>query len=140
MSDPHVRIPDPSLNSTLNYAKHFVEKTICLNFGATVATSSKYLAGAGNLSGDGYPIPYDGKMIAFAAFDTVNTRLNTAPAGNVTFNAGDTISMYANWVGAVFTISVYKNGAILGTSFLTPLGGVTDIFGTVILQINIPYV
>jgi len=75
-------------------------------FSAQVTTSSTYLKGGGGEAGDGWPIPKSGKIVGIDVWDGANLHSVT---GEVSFSAGDRISVYAA-SGTTFSVYVRING------------------------------
>ena len=95
-----------SVNKSLNYLKS-QQSIIVLPFSDSVTTSSKYLKGAGGISGDGFAMPYPGMILKIQVYD--GSTLHQA-SGQIEFSADDRISVYANYTGSDFTVYVRKNG------------------------------
>ncbi len=120
-----------SVNRTLNYLKS-EQSIVILPFGDAVATSDKYLKGAGGLAGDGYPMPYPGHILAIKIYDGTSVHTDTS---EVKFSAGDRISVYAVYDVTSFTVYVRKNG--INTAIYTgSVGGNTDLFVTVTIKVT----
>jgi hypothetical protein len=120
-----------ALNPTYNYLKS-QDSHIVLCFSDSVATSSKYLKGAGGIADDGYPMPYEGKILAISVYDGSEVRHQT---GEVDFSANDRLSVYAEYDVGEFAVYVRKDGINTAIS----AGGVspaTDLLVTVTCKIT----
>lgn len=95
-----------SINPTLNYLKS-EQSLVVLCFADMVTTSDKYIRGAGNISGDGYPMPIAGKIEGILIYDGSNV---THGSGEIKFDAEDRLSVYAVHDLSEFTVYVRKNG------------------------------
>ena len=80
-----------------------------LPFSKHLDTTSTWLAGAGGVAADGYPLPYSCVVRGIQAYDGYSV---LAGSGEVSFGAGDRLSMYATYEGGgLFTLVVTKNGS-----------------------------
>jgi len=137
MSDPLLRIPDDSLNPTLNNLLHKIEKLVILSFGVVVTTSDAYFLGPG--SGRHFPIPWAGSCLGLSVFDGTIVRSKTTVLGINTFVADDKIALFAQYDAPWFLVIVQKNGATLGTCYVTQVSASASLTGTIYLKIKIPY-
>ena len=94
------------LNPTENYLRDR-QKCIQMNFVDTVATSDRYLKGPGGYGGDGYPMPSSGKILRLYCYDGTNVRTDATESS---FNAGDRISVLAQYDQPYFQVTVMING------------------------------
>lgn len=101
-----VREVNMSLNPTLNYLLEKFSVSV-LPFSKQLANESTYLAGAGGLAGDGFPMPTGGVILGIITWDGMYTK---DTSDTVEFKAGDRISAFAEHVGENFKIYVCVNG------------------------------
>ena len=95
------------LNPTENYLRDRRDCSL-MNFADSVATSDRYLKGPGGYSGDGYPMPAPGKVLRLYVWDDNSLRTSTVQSS---FNAGDRISVIAEYDSPWFQVTVRINGA-----------------------------
>ena len=120
-----------SVNPTLNYLKS-EQSIIVLNFSDTVATSNKYLKGAGGIAGDGFPMPFSGYILGIQVYDGSNVQSDT---GSVKFVVHDRISVFAIYDLGDFTVYVRVNG-INSAIYAGPAAGNTDLLATVTCKLT----
>ena len=118
-----------AINKTLNYllAKRS-ESLLC--FSDSVSTLSTYLKGAGGQSGDGFPLPKNGRIFRVDCWD--GSQLVSA-SGNVAVSQEQRISVYANYVLTAFDVEIHVNG-VSTTLKATGAGSNTNLYVTVHLQ------
>jgi hypothetical protein len=115
-----------TINPSLNFLHEQITECV-IPFSKSVTTSSTYLAGAGGLAGDGFPLPADGAILGIRAYDGTNDK---DKLDLVQVSAGDRISVYAlNFAGS-FNLHVRVNG-IDTTVSVTALNENTDIYACV---------
>ncbi len=117
-----------SINKTLNYLLARQGDT-ALGFGATLTTASSYLNGPGGTAGDGFPMPRAGRVTRLDVWDGAVPLVGT---DNVSFIAGDRLSVYATAGAGVFDISLRVNGVdttlvALGAAMNATLYAVIDV-------------
>jgi hypothetical protein len=78
-----------------------------LSFSGAVTTSSIYLNGPGGQSGDGFPVPRRGILTRLDVWDGTTLHTDT---DEISFNAGDRLSLYCQSSGSDFTVKVRING------------------------------
>ncbi|MCB2198537.1 hypothetical protein KQI63_03980 [bacterium] len=84
-------------------------QSVCiLPFSKSVATSSAWLNGPGGVAGDGVPMPVAGLLRGLTVFDGYTVR---AENGEVAFEAGDRLAVYATYDGGsgLFSLAVVLN-------------------------------
>ncbi len=94
------------LNSTENYLRDR-QKCVLLSFADAVATSDRYLKGSGGAAGDGYPLPAPGKILRLYVYDDSSMHSSVVESS---FNAGDRLSVYADYESPWFQVNVRING------------------------------
>ncbi len=99
------------LNPTENYLRDRRDH-VMINFAGSVSTTDRYLTGPGNYAGDGYPMPAPGKIVRLYVYDGTNTRSSTIES---TFNAGDRLSLYAEYDPIWYQVTVQINGVNSGS-------------------------
>jgi hypothetical protein len=99
------------LNATENYLKDR-QQCVLMNFSGTVTTSDTYLAGAGGIAGDGFPMPAPGKILRLYVFDGTNISLTTI---QTSFDAEDRVSVYAEFESPWYQVTVRVNGVNTST-------------------------
>ena len=80
--------------------------TMC--FSGAVTSSSVHLKGAGGEAGDGFPLPKSGVLTGLLVWDGAVRRYDT---DEISFAAGDRLSLYCQSTGSNFTITVRLNGS-----------------------------
>ncbi|TKJ41040.1 hypothetical protein CEE37_05075 [candidate division LCP-89 bacterium B3_LCP] len=94
------------LNPTENYLRERRNCTL-MNFAEVVTTNNRYLKGPGGYSGDGYPMPAPGKILRLKVYDDTSVQSSSAESS---FNAGDRISVIAEYDQPWFDVTVQING------------------------------
>jgi hypothetical protein len=120
-----------TINPTLNFLHDQITENV-IPFSKSVTTSSTYLAGAGGLAGDGFPLPVDGAILGIRAYDGTN---NEEKLGLEEVKAGDRLSVYAQYSAGSFNLIVRINGANTSIS-LTALNQNTDIYACVFVSLK----
>lgn len=109
------------LNPTENYLRDRQDRTL-INFAGAVGTTDRYLYGPGNYAGDGYPMPAPGKIERMYCYDGTNLRTSTVQSS---FDAGDRLSVLAEYDAPWFQVTVQINGVNSGTYCNQVLGNTT---------------
>jgi hypothetical protein len=92
--------------STLSYL--FARSPIStMGFSGVTASTSVHLNGPGGQAGDGFPLPRDGVLTRLELWDGSTRRFDT---DEISFSAGDRLTVYCQNVGASFTVKVRFNG------------------------------
>jgi hypothetical protein len=92
--------------STLSYL--FARSPIStMGFSGVTTTASIHLNGPGGQSGDGFPLPRDGVLTRLEIWDGTTRRFDT---DEISFVAGDRLSVYCQNLGSDFTVKVRLNG------------------------------
>ena len=120
-----------SVNQSLNYLKA-EQSVVVLHFSEAVTTSSKYLKGAGGVAGDGFAMPFAGKILGLQVYDGTTLCKSTQA---VEFSADDRISVYANHSGSNFNVYARKNG-INTTCLVTGLPENVNLQATVTCRLT----
>ncbi len=76
-------------------------------FSGAVTTVSTYLNGPGGQAGDGYPLPRRGLLTQLHIWDGT---VHYSETDEISFNAGDRVSLYCQSSGTDFTLKVRVNG------------------------------
>lgn len=92
--------------STLSYALA-ARPLVILTFSGPTTTSSIYLAAGGSIANDGVPMPVAGTVKFLRVFDGA---ASYSDDDNISFAAGDRISVYCQTTGSNFTVKVRING------------------------------
>ena len=78
-----------------------------MGFSGAVTNQSVHLPGPGGQSGTGFPLPRHGYLTAIHVWDGTTLRFDTS---EISFQAGDKISVYCQTTGSDFTVKVRVNG------------------------------
>jgi len=81
---------------------------VMINFAGALTTTDRYLTGPGNYAGDGYPMPAPGKILRLYVYDGTNVRTTDVESN---FNAGDRLSLFADYDAPYFAVWVHINGS-----------------------------
>lgn len=80
-----------------------------LPFSRHLDTTSTWLAGAGGVAADGYPVPHDAVVCGLHVYDSYSVQ---AGSGEISLDAGDRVAVYATYEGGgLFTLVVTRNGS-----------------------------
>jgi hypothetical protein len=99
-----------------------------MSFSAALTTNSAYLNGPGGHTGDGFPLPRRGYLVALYLWDGTTLRFDD---DEIAFQSGDRISVYCQTTGSNFTVKVRLNGnttalQITGVPFNTTLSATVE--------------
>lgn len=120
-----------SLNPTLNYLLEKLSVSV-MTFGAALTTESRYLAGAGDGAGDGFPLPLGGEILGMRVWDGSN---GSEKLSSVSVSAGNRVSVFAQHTGTDYVLTLRIND--VDTSIT--ISGVKDnttIFACVLLSLQ----
>jgi hypothetical protein len=120
-----------SLNPTLNYLLQKFSVSV-IPFSKSITKDPTYLAGAGGLAGDGFPIPASGTILGLIVWD--KTCVYQKMVSQVV-NPGDRISIYAEHVDSDFTVRVQVNGNPTEI-FVTEVKENSDVYACVFLTLQ----
>lgn len=99
-----------------------------LPFSKPLTTSSTWLNGPGGVVGDGVPMPVAGLVRGLTVFDGYAVR---SESGEVPFNAGDRLAVYATYDGgsSLFSLAVVIN-ASPAAIVVASVASSTNVFAT----------
>jgi len=80
---------------------------VVLQFSKQVTTSSTFLAGAGGIGADGFPVPFSGHITGLQVWDGATIHSAT---GTREISTGDRLSVFASYSGGTFNVAVIHNG------------------------------
>ncbi len=96
-----------SLNITAAYLEARLATTV-LHFSKTVTTANVNLSGPGGGSGDGFPLPFDGRITNLVLHDGTATQWGL---GSVAISAGDRVQLAAAYNTGTYTVTLNINGS-----------------------------
>lgn len=120
-----------SLNPTLNYLLEKFSVSV-MPFGAALTTESKYLGGAGDCAGDGFPLPLGGEILGMRVWDGINDQEKLS---TLSVNAGNRVSVFAQHTGTDYVLTLRIDDADTAIT----ISGVKDnatIFASVLLNLQ----
>ncbi len=121
-----------SLNPTVNYLRQR-RHCIMMNFVDAVGTTDRYLKGPGGYAGDGYPMPAPGKILRFNVWDGYNLITSTT---ETSFDAGDRISVIAQYDSPWFMVTVRINGGNTNT-YCTQVAANTTLRTSLLVRLDV---
>ena len=120
------------LNATENYLRNR-QQCVLMNFSGAVATSDCYLAGAGGVAGDGFPMPAPGKVLRLYVFDGVNI---SATSVQTSFDADDRISIHALFESPWYQITLRVNGQNTST-YCSQVSANATLYVSVLVRLDV---
>ena len=95
------------LNATETLLRERRDRAL-INFQGAVTTSDRYLTGPGGYTGDGYPMPAPGKILRLYVYDGTSVHTTNIESS---FNAGDRLSLFAQYDQPYFAVWAHINGS-----------------------------
>lgn len=120
------------LNPTENYLRDRRDHVL-LNFAGALGTTTRYLTGAGNYVGDGYPMPAPGKAVRLFVYDGANVRTTTLPTS---FNQGDRLCLLAQYDAPWFQVTLRINNQDTGT-YVNQVAANSNVQASLLVQLAV---